>query len=195
MKKANTETAIPCSNSFCYKELFEGAPFGFIVLDENFSIRYLNKAAGACLGITNEIGSHGYLVDYIDSKCIKEIYAAHEQIRKSGSGAPLAITVKKGAQTVLEIQAVLYPIINLKDRMMKGSCLAFTQTMPSISDQQFKYEVLSGISHHVRTPLNAIMGMAHLLAETALNQEQQTYLCYLRTASARLLGYLNENVR
>jgi len=50
---------------------------------------------------------------------------------------------------------------------------------------------LASMSHDIRTPLNAIIGMTFLTADTPLNNEQQEYLKILKNASNILLGLLN----
>lgn len=56
-----------------------------------------------------------------------------------------------------------------------------------IAQQQF----LANMSHDIRTPLNAIIGMTFLLEDTPVNQEQHEYIKVLKNASNILLGLLN----
>lgn len=56
-----------------------------------------------------------------------------------------------------------------------------------IAQQQF----LANMSHDIRTPLNAIIGMTFLLEDTPLNEEQHDYVKVLKNASNILLGLLN----
>ncbi len=46
----------------------------------------------------------------------------------------------------------------------------------------------SQISHELRTPLTGILGMAHLLSETPLNQQQREYLKDLIHSANHLLS-------
>lgn len=51
---------------------------------------------------------------------------------------------------------------------------------------------LATLSHEIRTPLNGVLGMANLLAETALDETQRAYLNALRISGEHLLGLVND---
>ena len=55
-----------------------------------------------------------------------------------------------------------------------------------------KSRFLAVVSHEVRTPLNGILGMADLLADTPLSSEQQTYVHAVKTSGDALLGLIEE---
>jgi CheY-like chemotaxis protein/anti-sigma regulatory factor (Ser/Thr protein kinase) len=48
------------------------------------------------------------------------------------------------------------------------------------------------MSHEIRTPMNAIMGIADLLAKTALSSEQDKYVQIFRRAGDNLLNLIND---
>ncbi len=56
-----------------------------------------------------------------------------------------------------------------------------------IAQQQF----LASVAHDIRTPLNAIIGMTLLMADTSLDKEQREYIKVLKNASNILLDLLN----
>jgi signal transduction histidine kinase/BarA-like signal transduction histidine kinase len=55
-----------------------------------------------------------------------------------------------------------------------------------------KSDFLARISHDIRTPMNAIVGVGDLLRETEMDDEQERYVQVLRSASHTLLGLIND---
>jgi len=51
---------------------------------------------------------------------------------------------------------------------------------------------LANVSHEMRTPLNAVIGFTHLLADTRLNTDQRHLLARIRSAGRQLLGVIND---
>ncbi|TSJ40969.1 response regulator [Mucilaginibacter corticis] len=55
-----------------------------------------------------------------------------------------------------------------------------------------KENFLANMSHEIRTPLNSIIGLTHLLKETALNDDQKGMIRLVEYSSAALLGIVND---
>ncbi len=51
---------------------------------------------------------------------------------------------------------------------------------------------LTNMSHEIRTPLNAIMGLGRLLSKSDLDKQQKDYIAGIESASAILLGIIND---
>lgn len=55
-----------------------------------------------------------------------------------------------------------------------------------------RIDFLSGISHQLRTPVNGVLGIADLLAETSLNEQQASYVDILSRSCNALVNLVNE---
>ena len=60
------------------------------------------------------------------------------------------------------------------------------------SASRTKSDFLASMSHEIRTPMNAIIGIADLLAKTALSPEQNGYVQIFRRAGDNLLHIIND---
>ena len=57
---------------------------------------------------------------------------------------------------------------------------------------KIKSEFLANMSHEVRTPMNGMIGMTQLLADTPLNQEQKHYINTIQSSCEALLRIIND---
>ncbi|MCO6477899.1 MAG: response regulator [Phaeodactylibacter sp.] len=71
------------------------------------------------------------------------------------------------------------------EEMRKARDLA--QHMAKVREQ-----FIAGVSHEMRTPMNAILGLSNLLAQTSLDEEQAGYVNSIKHSSEVLLGIIND---
>lgn len=53
-------------------------------------------------------------------------------------------------------------------------------------------QVIASVSHEMRTPMNAILGMSNLLRGTSLSEEQQSFVNSIHHSSELLMGIIND---
>ncbi|HAC33275.1 MAG TPA: hypothetical protein DCF45_02025, partial [Gammaproteobacteria bacterium] len=115
----------------------------------------------------------------------------------------LYITDRKGEEIPVVVNFFL-----LRDQHNKSSLVGsmFTDIRPQKEGEsslrhareeaeranRFKSEFLANMSHEVRTPLNAIIGMTHLLGLTAMTPRQSDYVAKIDYSSQLLLTLVND---
>ncbi|MBE7543795.1 MAG: hypothetical protein HS123_15660 [Solibacteraceae bacterium] len=72
---------------------------------------------------------------------------------------------------------------------MKGQ--SGTATAAPASRNALSLRLLASLNHEIRTPLSGILGMADLLLETKLDEEQREYILSARDCAESLFALLN----
>jgi PAS domain S-box-containing protein len=95
-------------------------------------------------------------------------------------------------------QGYVYTFRDIRDRQAAQAKLA-AQTQALIQANQvaqkanqLKSDFIATVSHEIRTPINAIVGMTELMQNTSLDPEQQHFISTIKTSSEILLSLIND---
>ena len=89
-------------------------------------------------------------------------------------------------QQLLLFTADLEKIVELRTNELKMAL------MKAEAATRAKTDFLATISHEIRTPLNGVIGMARILSDTLLDDEQQNYVHVIDTCGKTLLSLIND---
>ncbi|MFS0727007.1 ATP-binding protein [Paenibacillus sp. 1P07SE] len=178
---------------------------GIFGVDAEGMPMFINPAGAAMLGYTSR--------QWLSNPRFEQLFQTPGGLPDSGDESPMRKTLLDGRTrgrqeavfwradgTSLLVDYQITPIYDKGER--KGAVVVFRDKTgeqeiirakeSAERADQAKSEFLAIISHELRTPMNGIVGMAALLDETPLSEEQQHYTRVIQESSEALLKILNE---
>jgi len=188
-----------------FQIVFEKSPVGIVVMDGVGRIEYANSAVREFLGYSESELHGGFLTAYShheDSEFFQTLFAEIVEgdrddfqlvsrcKQKSGDIAWWRVDMRalRSEPERAAMIAVVDDITSQKndeERLRRAKELAEAAT-------RTKSAFLANMSHEIRTPLHTINGMAELMRETGLDEEQLEYLHQIQFAGEVLLGLIND---
>lgn len=184
-----------------YQEIFTQSKDALFICDLGGKLIDFNQATSSLFGLSPEelhelpdIHAHYYPVERKNEFLLKlksqhavknyEITVAH----KSGEVRECLVS----ANIIVTDDSVGYNCI-LRDVTEQRQAEKLRKSR-DLADQsaRMKEQFLASISHEMRTPMNAILGMSNILLQTPLNHEQKNLVDSIKQSSGILLGVVND---
>ncbi len=186
-----------------FKVVFENSPTAITVTDRDERITAWNPMAEKMLGMTRK---------ELFNKPVKDLYPAEEwtrmralNIRKTGMLSDIATCVICKDGTKLAVNASISVLKDKNGQIMGAIGILHDMSRQKSVEEELlqaklvaeeantaKSVFLAKMSHEVRTPMNAVIGMLDLTLDTELNEEQRDNLKVAKDSADNLLSLIND---
>ncbi len=183
---------------FAYSELFDTAANLSIYLlnaatlpavmftARESKVRWSLTAAGFLLWVATEVSLfHVPHVPGLSTDTYRFLHANSMVLNFVFLGATMAVSTRENHASEARLQDVVRTLeaeVAVREQAEADAGAALT------AHQRF----LAMISHELRTPMNGVLGMVHLLGETTLEREQQTYVDLIDESGQLMLSLVDD---
>lgn len=189
-----------------YRRLFEEAPVAYHEIDRHGVVTRVNEAECALLGLpAADILNRPVWSFVVPEEQDATRQAVAEKMSGSAPLTPFCRTYVRpdGTRPVLEIHenfirdaageisGIRTALLDVTERRRAEEQSRRLREAAEAASRA-KSEFVANMSHEVRTPLNAILGMTELTLTTTLNEEQKEYLGAVKNAADSLLTVIND---
>lgn len=198
-----------------FNAILETIPQGIVFVDDVGKNGWVNKMASGILGISK--GKNSPIIIAEAMQRLRNTAVNKDEINKEG----LRLFSLPGQKiddwkwifgdpvtSVLSVSSVPAVSENIKGRMWVFTDFTFQylakQQLQNLSEElaekrriadeqnKAKSDFLSSMSHEIRTPMNGVIGMASLLANTELSEEQADFVETIRISGESLISIIND---
>jgi PAS domain S-box-containing protein len=191
----------------CLEDLYENAPCGYLSMLPNGLIVRINATLLRWLGYPsdeltgkhhlNELMPVGYQVFFeshfrpllIMQGGVKEF--AFELLRKDGSRLPVLLNATQKCDESGTPQFVRVTVFDVTDRKSYERELLLAKAQSELAAKE-RSDFAAMVSHEIRSPLGAIIGLTEVLGATPLSETQQRYVRLLTSATDSLSALIED---
>ncbi len=197
------ETALKLNQDYL-KSILDGSSRGFVFIDNDAIIKDLNPAMCEIFNQERSTLMGMSLYKFLDHKNAA-IFKDQLELRNLGQKSAYELCMNKddGQKIVVGWAASPYYDKSGKKQGSFGIVDDITRRKEIESElhrarrlaeeaSKAKSFLLAGMSHEIKTPMNAIIGLTHLALQTELNEKQHEYITKIKSSSHLLLGLLNK---
>jgi len=180
--------------------VIENSPLMIFYSDAKGNLVYANPAASAVTGYTYaelKAGGFNLILDEASVRDVKDRYIP-QTFRNGVIKHETVLVCKDGRIRILEVTSFI-----VEDGMTAAICMDLTETRALEAElikaknnaeqaSRAKSEFLSNMSHEMRTPMNAIIGMASIAKKAEDNERKDYALNKVEESSKHLLGIIND---
>lgn len=186
-----------------FRVIFEYSPVAIMVVDAQELIVAWNPMVETMLGLSRKD---------LFNKPVRELYPSSEwkrlrslNIRKRGMLTDIATKIICHDGKLLDVNASIAVLKNGQGKIIGSIGILHDMSHRKMVEEELvkakitaeeannaKSVFLAKMSHEVRTPMNAVMGMLDLTLDTALTAEQKDNLIVAKDAAGHLLSLIND---
>jgi two-component system, sensor histidine kinase and response regulator len=186
--------------------IFTAAGEAMLITDAAGIIQRANPATGKLLGYNAE-QLQGQVLPILgyDERSRGQLQGIAAQLRRQGSlavftaelivrhqrGYAIAVTLTCAYVKMADEELFTIQLHDLRERHKRERLLEQAREQAEAANRT-KSEFLATMSHEIRTPMNGVIGMAQVLADTALSTQQQELVRTLQVSADLLLVLLND---
>jgi PAS domain S-box-containing protein len=193
----------------CFRDVVESAPNGILMVGKDRRISLVNNQIECIFGYDrDELIGQPIDILFQDASAVRadgSVLHDRQALGRCKDGRVVPLEIALNPITTADGPQLLASVVDITQRKLAEDALtqaahvleAQNAELQKTRDQALaaaktKSEFLAMMSHEMRTPMNAITGMAELLKETVLTTEQQEYVERLGRTASVLLDLIND---
>jgi len=182
------------------KSVLKHVPFAFwsvgldrkFIFREGIGIQAMNMKGSEMVGksIVEIYKDYPHVLEAMDRAFLGETLEMETWIGERFYNVTFAPIIERDG-TVKSVSGITFDMTDRKKSENEKNDL-LVREKSAVEASRLKSEFLANMSHEIRTPINGVLGMASLLMDTPLNQEQKEYADAILRSGDQLLTVIND---